>query len=353
MGAVGAGQLRGADASVSPGLPAAGLLSRLALDEPEFETRMREALTRAEKWLQATAHDALDPRVAALTGHLADAGGKRLRPLLVLLGAEFGDPWTPGVTQAAAISELVHIASLYHDDVMDGAATRHGVPSAHARWGERAAVLGGDWLLARAAQLAADLGPAAVHLNARAAGRLVAGQLRELAGPGPDEDPVTHYFHVAAGKTAALLAMSLGIGATQACAPAAAVAALTDCGEQLGIAFQIADDLLDLTSPAELTGKERGKDLLAGVQSLPVLLARESTDPADAELRDLLHAGPVPAAALPRALDLFERSQAPAETEAVMHRRLDRARTALASLPALPARRALLALCDYVALRTS
>ncbi|WP_330301217.1 polyprenyl synthetase family protein [Streptomyces sp. NBC_00503] len=350
---MGTGYTYGTGTAVSPGIPAAGLLQRLALDEPEFETRMRESLARAEKWLQATAHESLDPRVAAITGHLADAGGKRLRPLLVLLGAEFGDPWAHGVTQAAAIAELVHIASLYHDDVMDGAATRHGVPSVHARWGERAAVLGGDWLLARAAQLAAELGPAAVHLNAQAAGRLVAGQLRELAGPAPDEDPVTHYFHVAAGKTAALLAMSLGIGAVQAAAPAPVAAALTECGEQLGIAFQIADDLLDLTSPAELTGKERGKDLLAGVQSLPVLLAREGDAPAEAGLRDLLDAGPVPAAALPRALELFERSQALAETEAVMHRRLDRARTALAGLPDLPARRALLALCDYVALRTS
>jgi heptaprenyl diphosphate synthase len=345
--------MNGACNSVSVDLSANRLIGRLALDEPEFEARMRESLERAEKWLRASAQDALDPRVGALTGHLAEAGGKRLRPLLVLLGAEFGDPCADGVTQAAAIAELVHIASLYHDDVMDGAATRHGVPSVHARFGERAAVLGGDWLLARAAQLAAELGPAAVHLNAQAAGRLVAGQLRELAGPAPDEDRVTHYFHVAAGKTAALLAMALGIGAVQAGAPAPAAAALTECGEQLGIAFQIADDLLDLTSPAELTGKERGKDLLAGVASLPVLLAREGTDPADAELRALLAAGPVPPAALPRALELFARSAALAETEAVMHRRLDRARTALAGLPDLPARRALLALCDYVALRTS
>ncbi|MFI6108854.1 polyprenyl synthetase family protein [Streptomyces sp. NPDC051310] len=349
------GQLYGAEAGTAfpPGPPAADPLQRLALTEPEFEARLRGSLARAEELIQATAHDAPDPRVAALTGHLAATGGKRLRPLLVLLGAEFGDPWADGIAEAATITELVHIASLYHDDVMDGAATRHGVPSVHARWGERAAVLGGNWLFTRAARLAAGLGPAAVHLHAEAAGRLVAGQLRELAGPGPGENPVTHYFHVAAGKTAALLAMALGIGAVQAGAPAAAVAALTACGEQLGIAFQIADDLLDLRSPTELTGKKRGNDLLAGVQSLPVLLARESTDPADAELRVLLGAGPVPAADVPRALELFEHSLALAETEAVMHRHLDRARAASAALPDLPAQRgALLALCDYVALRT-
>ncbi|MFD0279805.1 polyprenyl synthetase family protein [Kitasatospora sp. NPDC127111] len=334
-----------------PRLPSALLLDRLALAEPEFEDRIRAALAEAEQWLLPGADDTPDPRVTAITGHLAEAGGKRLRPLLVLLGAEFGDPGTPGVTQAAAIAELVHLASLCHDDVMDGADTRRGRPSLHARWGERAAVLGGDWLLARAAQLAADLGSAAVHLNAQAAGRLVSGQLRELTGPGPGVDPVTHYFRVAAGKTAALLAMSLGIGAVQAGAPAPAAAALTEYGEQLGIAFQVADDLLDLRAPAGSTGKERGRDLLAGVQSLPVLLAREGADPADAELRALLTGGAVSAADAARALELFERSGALAEAEAVMHRRLDRARAALDALPALPARRALSALCDHVALR--
>ncbi|MFJ4283506.1 polyprenyl synthetase family protein [Streptomyces massasporeus] len=330
-----------------------GLLDQLALVEPELENRLREGMGRAEKWLRATADDASDPRVCAVTGHLAGAGGKRLRPLLVLLGAEFGDPWRDGITQAAVIAELVHIASLHHDDVMDGAPTRHGVPSAHARFGERTAVLGGDWLLARAAQLAAELGPEAVRINARAAGSLVAGQLRELTGPAPGEPPVTHYFQVIAGKTAALLSMSLGVGALQAGAPERSVTALTEYGEQLGLAFQIADDLLDLSAPAEHTGKERGTDLLGGVPTLPVLLALESDDPADAELRELLAAGPVPAASARRALELFARSPALAETEAVLRRRLDRARAALDVLPQLPARHALLALCDYVAHRTS
>ncbi|MGX6744188.1 polyprenyl synthetase family protein [Streptomyces xantholiticus] len=332
----------------------AGLVGRLAVDEPEFQLRMADALDEAEKWLQDCANSAPEPRIAALTGHLAAAGGKRLRPLLVLLGAEFGEPWRDGVTQAAVIVELVHISSLHHDDVMDRADTRHGVPSVHARWGERAAVLSGDWLLARAAQLAADLGAEAVHLNAQTAGRLVSGQLRELTGPAPGEDPVAHYFQVTAGKTAALLSMSVGIGAVQAAAPASYVAALTEYGEQLGIAFQIADDLLDLASPAEVTGKEQGKDLLAGVPSLPVLLARSGEDAGDRELRALLEAGPTSdPAAHRRALQLFRRSPATAGAEALMHERLDRARTALEVLPDLPARRALAVLCDFIAHRTA
>lgn len=327
----------------------AGLIGRLVPDEPAFQLRIADALAEAEKWLQDCANSAPDPRVATLTGHLAAAGGKRLRPLLVLLGAEFGEPWRDGVTQAAVIAELVHISSLHHDDVMDRADTRHGVPSVHARWGERAAVFSGDWLLARAAGLAAGLGAEAVHLNAQTAGRLVAGQLRELTGPAPGEDPVAHYFQVTAGKTAALLSMSLGIGAVQAGAPAPYVPALTEYGEQLGIAFQIADDLLDLTSPAEVTGKDQGKDLLAGVPSLPVLLALAGTGPADRELRALLQAGPTSdPAAHRRALELFRRSPATAQARALMRERLDLARTALEVLPDLPARRALTELCDVI-----
>ncbi|MFE9380378.1 polyprenyl synthetase family protein [Streptomyces sp. NPDC006855] len=330
-----------------------GLIGRLVRGEPGFQARIAEALAGAEKQLQDCAAGAPDPRIAEVTGHLVAAGGKRLRPLLVLLGAEFGESWRDGVTQAAVISELVHLASLHHDDVMDGAETRHGVPTVHTRWGEHVAVLGGDWLLARAAQLAAALGAEAVRLNAHTAGRLVSGQLRELTGPVPGEDPVAHYFQVAAGKTAALLAMSLGMGAVQAAAPAPYAEALTEYGEQLGIAFQIADDLLDLHAPAEVTGKEQGKDLLAGVPSLPVLLVRAGYDDGDRELRALIDAGPGAGAAdHRRALELFGRSPATARARAVMHERLELARAALGPLPDLPARRALEELCDVVALRS-
>ncbi|MEV4738704.1 polyprenyl synthetase family protein [Streptomyces sp. NPDC049555] len=331
-----------------------GILGQLSLGDEEFERAIREGLAAAEKALQDCVRSAPDPRVADLTGHIAAAGGKRMRPLLVLLGAQFGEPWDEGVTVAAVVAELVHLSSLYHDDVMDQAATRHGVPSANARWGERTAVLGGDWLLARSAQLAAGLGADALRLNAETAGRLVSGQLRELTGPAPDEDPVAHYFRVTEGKTAALLAMSLGIGALQAGAPEPYTAALAAYGEHLGIAFQIADDLLDLAAPATLTGKEQGKDLLAGVPSLPVLLARADTGAAGAELRALLAAG---ALADPadhrRALELFRTAPARARAEEILHQRLADARAALAVLPPLTARRALDALCDFVALRTS
>jgi heptaprenyl diphosphate synthase len=332
---------------------AAELLGRLAPDEPKFQARVGEALDEVETLLRACTRDSADPRVGELTGHLAATGGKRMRPLLVLLAAEFGDPAREGVARAAVVAELVHLASLYHDDVVDRAATRHGAATANALWGNRPAVLGGDWLLARAARLSADLVPEALRLNSLTAGRVVAGQMRELAGPVAGEDPVGHYFRVTAGKTAALLAMSLGVGAFQSGTSPAVADALIEYGEQLGVAFQIADDLLDLLSPEASSGKQQGKDLLIGVPSLPVMLARESTDPRDAELRELLAAGPAAGAGWHRrALGLFAVSQATARAETIMYQRLALARAALDSLPPLPAREALDSLCDFVARRT-
>ncbi|WP_258020827.1 polyprenyl synthetase family protein [Streptomyces anatolicus] len=330
------------------------LVGQLGIEDAELTARLYAGLEAAEKALQDNATDAADPRVAALTGYLAAAGGKRLRPLLVLLGAEFGEPWRAGVIEAAVVTELVHISSLYHDDVMDAATTRHGVPSVNVRWGDRSSVFGGDWLLARAAQLSATLGPEPVRLNAQAAGHLVTGQLRELVGPGPDEDPIEHYFQVLAGKTAALFTMSLSIGAYQSGADMAAIRALEQYGHELGTGFQIADDLLDLVAPCGQTGKEQGKDLLAGVASLPILLARADDSPGGAELRELLLAGPsADTAAHQRALELFGTSPALHEAKAMMHASLDRARDALSELEYQPAFQALDALCRYVAVRTA
>lgn len=332
---------------------AAGLLRRLGPDTPAFQARLGRALSDAEHLLHVCTREASDPRVGALSGHLATTGGKRLRPLLVLLAAEFGDPAAPGVDRAAVTAELVHLASLYHDDVVDRATARHGAASANSLWGNRSAVLGGDLLLARAARLSADLVPEALALNARTVNRIIAGQMRELVGPAPGDDPLDHYFEVILGKTAALLAMSLGVGALQAGAPRDVADVLVAYGEQLGIAFQIADDLLDLLSPESSSGKERGRDLLMEVPSLPVVLVRKGTDACDAELREVLAVGP---AAGPgwhrRFLDLFATSRARVRSEEILHHRLERARTGLRALPPRDARFTLDSLCDFVALRT-
>ncbi|WEO94752.1 polyprenyl synthetase family protein [Streptomyces sp. FXJ1.172] len=324
-----------------------GLRFRLA--DRSAEKRVSAGLAAVEQELRHTVTQVADPRITELAGHVAAAGGKRLRPVLVLLAAEFGRPQREGVTRAAVVMELIHIASLYHDDVMDAAASRRGVPSANARWGNRQAVRGGDLLLARAARLAAGLGSQAVHHHSRVAVRLVEGQLRELMGPAPGEDPVEHYFEVIAGKTVALLTTSLSIGALQAGASEADTEALIAYGTGLGAAFQIADDLIDLLSPAEDSGKEQGADLRAGVPSLPVLFARGDHSAQGAELRALVEAGPVTdPRAHRRALDLFRGSAAVARSRALMRDRVAAARTALESLPAIPARTALDALCDVV-----
>ncbi|AZM56537.1 polyprenyl diphosphate synthase [Streptomyces sp. WAC 01529] len=330
------------------------IVTRLTVREKALERRMLRRLEQVEIRLLECAREADDPRLAAVVGHLIAAGGKRMRPLLTLLGAEFGDPQAAGVLEAAVFSELIHTASLHHDDVMDEALIRHGVTSVNARWGNRVAVRSGNWLLAKAAQLSAGLSTESVPLQAEASQRLVQGQLRELVGPALPEDRLSHYFGVISDKSASLISLSLRLGAVQAGAPAQVSDALAEYGEQLGVAFQISDDVLDIVSPSADLGKEQGKDLAVGVAGLPVLLVLEGVEPEDDELRALLSdpAG-VRGDRHVRALALLQRSEAMSRARALMDGRLAGARAALASLPPGPPRKALDALCDFVATRTA
>ncbi|MBL1081177.1 polyprenyl synthetase family protein [Streptomyces actinomycinicus] len=329
------------------------VLFRIALREEELEHRLAAGLGRVEERLLECAARAADPRVAEVVGYLVAAGGKRLRPLLTLVAAEFAEPGAPGVVDAAVISELVHVASLYHDDVMDQARIRHGVPSVNVRWGDCVAVRAGNWLLATSARLSAGLVAQTLPLHAEASERLVRGQMRELLGPDADDDPLAHYFSVVSDKSAALMSLALRLGALQAGAPASVADVLAEYGEHLGVAFQIADDLLDITSPSALSGKEQGKDLAVGVACLPVLLVRAGDDPRDDELRALLGApSGLAGAAHQRALELLRRSPAMARARSLMEERLVQARSVLDRLPPGPPSRALDALCDVVARRT-
>ncbi len=330
----------------------------LTIGDPALTARLERGMDASEEWLRALAAEAQDPCVAEVAGHLFGPGGKRLRPLLALVGAEFGAGAPVGAApsaavKAAALAELVHVASLYHDDVMDEARTRRGVPSVNARWGNTTAVLAGNWLLSKAAQLAAELGPETIRLQSKVTNRLIMGQIRELVGPSDDDDPLSHYFTVVAGKSAALIAMALQLGAVRTGAPEHVVQTLAEYGEHLGIAFQISDDILDITSTSEVSGKEQGKDLAIGVASLPVLLALADERPEAGELRTLLTAATAGSegAGLPRAVALLHRCGALAEARTVMHARLLRARTAANRLPDGPATRVLHALCDFVARR--
>jgi heptaprenyl diphosphate synthase len=251
------------------------------------------------------------------------------------------------------VCELTHLATLYHDDVMDEAAVRRGAPSANSRWGNSIAILTGDLLFARASDILADLGPDAVRVQARTFERLVTGQIRETVGAQPGDDPIAHYLEVLADKTGSLVATSAQFGATFAGADAALVVELTAFGEEIGVAFQLSDDLLDIVSEVGTSGKVPGTDLREGIATLPVLIALTGDDPAEARLRELV-AGPLTdAAEHAEALALLRSSAALARATEVLGEYAERARARLGAVPEGDVRDALSALCDYVVTRTS
>jgi heptaprenyl diphosphate synthase len=319
--------------------------------DPALEAAVRTGLAAVEAMLHETVKSDFG-FVTETSRHRVDAGGKRFRPLLVLLASQFGDPEAPGVVPSAVVVELTHLATLYHDDVMDEAALRRGAESANARWDNSVAILTGDFLFARASDILADLGPEAVRLQARTFERLVTGQIRETVGPTPDEDPVEHYLSVLADKTGSLIATSGRFGAMLAGASDTAVDVLTRFGERIGIAFQLSDDLLDVLSETAESGKVPGTDLREGVPTLPVLLLRRSPGPDDGRLLGLLDRGLADDADHAEALRLLRAHPAVAAAQAEVRRWAQDARDVLAPLPEGPAKDALVALCDQVVGRT-
>ncbi|BDO43276.1 polyprenyl synthetase family protein [Cellulomonas sp. NTE-D12] len=256
-----------------------------ALADPELSARLTERLGTVEARLRE-AVATTDLLVGATSTHLVSAGGKRLRPLLALLTAELGDPDRSQVIDGAVVVELTHLASLYHDDVMDDAPLRRGAPAAHEVWGNSIAILTGDLLFARASQVVAHLGQPALTLQADTFVRLCMGQMHETVGPATGEDPVEHYLQVLADKTASLIATSAQFGAMlSGCSPEV-VATVGRFGELIGLAFQLADDVLDLTSDGSLSGKTPGTDLRDGVPTMPVLLLRARAAGPDATDED-------------------------------------------------------------------
>jgi heptaprenyl diphosphate synthase len=227
------------------------------------EERLRDAVAQSDRLADATSR------------HLVNAGGKRLRPMLTLLTAQLGEGARPEVLDAAVVVELTHLATLYHDDVMDSAPTRRGAPAAHEVWGNSVAILTGDLLFARASMVVAGLGPAAVRIQAETFERLCLGQLHETVGPAEGDDPVDHYLQVLADKTGSLIATSARFGAMFAGCNPAIVEQVARYGELAGVAFQIADDVLDIRSDGVVSGKTPGTDLREGVATLPVLLLRQ------------------------------------------------------------------------------
>jgi heptaprenyl diphosphate synthase len=295
-----------------------------------------------------------DPLLTEASEHLVEAGGKRFRPMLVLLASHFGDPAAAGVVPAAVVVELTHLGTLYHDDVMDEATVRRGQESANSRWTNTVAILTGDYLFARASDLLADLGPEAVRIQARAFARLVRGQIQETIGPGTDADPLKHYLQVVADKTASLIAVSGQFGALLSGAPAPVVDTITSACEKIGIAFQLSDDILDIDSETEESGKTPGTDLREGIRTLPMhlVLGGVSTGPDDARLRELLTQDLTDDALHAEALTLLRAHPAMDRARADLRQWAEDARAELLTLPDIPARAAFTNLCDYVVSRT-
>jgi len=323
----------------------------LPLPDPALEAALADGLARVEVGLrEAVASD--DPFVADASRYLVEAGGKRFRPLLVLLSAQFGDPQAWGVVPAGIVVELTHLATLYHDDVMDEAQLRRGAQSANSRWDNTIAILTGDFLFARSSKILADLGPEAVRIQAITFERLCTGQIRETIGPREGQDAVQHHLDVIADKTGSLIAASGWYGGLMSGAKPDHVETLTQFGERIGVAFQLADDLVDITSESMQSGKTPGTDLREGIATLAGLIALRSEDPADARLQDLLSRALPDDAEHAEALALLRSHPALDEARAEARRWSDLARECLEELPAGPARDVMALLCDYVVSRT-
>lgn len=312
--------------------------------DDELADLLVERLALIEDALRASVATS-DDMVRWTSRHLMDAGGKRVRPMLVLLAAALGDIDAQGVQDAAALVELTHLASLYHDDVMDSAPTRRGTDSAHALWGNNVAILTGDFLFARASALSARIGTDAVLAHSETFERLCLGQLHETVGPKPGDDPFDHYISVLADKTASLLALAGHLGASLSGAPVGTADVMRRYGEKVGVAFQLADDVLDLESDAATSGKTPGIDLREGVATMPTLLVRRRAeaqqDPASLAILARLDGDLSSDAALDELVDLLRKDPALEETRELALRTADEAVAILEELPEGAVREAL------------
>lgn len=326
----------------------------LALPEvsPGLQERLTDGLARVEALIEERI-DHEDAFIAAANVHLLRAGGKRFRPMLAILAAELGDGVNDSVVTAAAAVELTHLASLYHDDVMDEADLRRGTPTANTAYGNSTAILIGDLLFGHASALVSELGPEAVRIQAETFIRLCTGQIRDDRQAPEGEDAGEYYLRVLEDKTGVLIATAARYGAMFAGCSDEVVETMRVYGERLGMAFQLADDLIDIESSAEELGKTPGMDLREGKRTLAVLHALASTSPDDARLQELLVSDLSGDADLAEALGLLRAhpalEQARHETAAVGAQAQD----ALAGLPEGEAKTALLALAISVTQRAS
>lgn len=325
--------------------------SRFHLRDLQLKLALESDLERVEREI-SLAIESEFPFATAAASHLVGAGGKRFRPLLTLLAARIGTGVNPNVITAAVVAELTHVATLYHDDVMDEAPLRRGTDSANARWGNTVAILTGDFLFAKVSRALAGLGPEAVRIHAETFERLCIGQINETRGPQDGQDPIAHHVQVLADKTGSLIATSLRYGAMFADVDTATTAALTQYGERIGVAFQLVDDIVDLASDSAASGKTPGTDLREGVPTLTTLLVASHARAQDTELVATLSGPIADEATVQQVIAELRTHPAIEQARAIASDWATQARSALAGVPAGPAREALASLCDYVVERT-
>lgn len=319
--------------------------------DAEFATTVRAGVTRVEELMDVELRGSDEVMTESLM-HLFKAGGKRFRPLFTVLAAQTGpDPDNAEVTLAGAVVELIHLATLYHDDVMDEAEVRRGAPSANARWGNSIAILAGDYLLATASRLVSRLGPDAVRIVADTFAELVTGQMRETRGLPDGADRIEQYLKVVHEKTGSLIGAAGRFGGMFSGADDDQIERLSRLGGIVGTAFQIADDIIDIASETDESGKVPGTDLREGVRTLPMLYALQETDEEGARLRELL-AGPIhDDDEVLEALALLRSSSGMVKAKETLAGYATTAHHELELLPDSPGRTALRALVDYTVSR--
>jgi len=325
---------------------------RLPSLAPEVERDLSERMEAVEQFLFNHAAGEF-PFATETSRHLISAGGKRFRPMLTLLASNYGDSTREEIIKAAVVVELTHLATLYHDDVMDEAPLRRGVESANKRWGNSVAILTGDYLFAKSSLLLADLGPDAVRHQAMTFERLVVGQIMETEGPQGGEDRLGHYIKVVTEKTGSLFGLCARYGGYLSGAKPEIVETLVRFSEELGIAFQLADDVIDIESSSNQSGKTPGTDLREGVPTLVTLLVQQMNRPEDERLLALL-AGPILDEGDVRyALEQLRQHVALEEAKRITMQYAESARKMLSTLPLNGTTEGLLSLCDALVSRSS
>ena len=324
--------------------------------DADLAARLRDRLEQVEQLLVGRLQTGED-FLSEVALHLVTAGGKRFRPVVALLAGELGpEPDRDRLIKAAVVCEMIHLATLYHDDVMDEASMRRGVESANSRWDNSTAILAGDFLFAHSSMLLAELGPDAVQLIAQTFAELVTGQMRETVGPGHGEDAADaaeHYLRVIWEKTGSLIAAAAQFGGEFSGASQEQIARLRRLGDAVGIAFQIADDIIDIASPSADSGKTPGTDLREGVHTLPMIYALDAASTDGERLRQLLAQPLTDDAEVDEALRLLRDSEGMRRARRTLERYVDDAMTELDALPAGPANEAFRRLVRFTVDRVS